>query len=70
MNVASIERVSRALAELPGPAGLPDHHAFERLAAMVVHSWLGERTVQRPCAAPARRHTRSMCSSATTASAR
>lgn len=39
------ERLARALAELPDLAGLPDHRAFERLSAMVVCRWLGERTL-------------------------
>jgi hypothetical protein len=37
--------VAQALAELPPFASLPEHRAFERLAAIVLHRWLGERTV-------------------------
>ncbi len=39
------ERLAQALSKLPALAQLPDYHAFERLAAMVVHRWLQERTV-------------------------
>jgi hypothetical protein len=45
MSDVGRDRLARAFAALAELTDLPDHGAFERLVAMVVHRWLGERTV-------------------------
>jgi predicted RecB family endonuclease len=39
------QRLASAFAKVPALEGLPDHRAFERLAAMVFHHWLGEQAI-------------------------
>jgi len=45
MSDSAEQRLVNAFAKVPALAGLPDHRAFERLAAMVFHRWLGEQTI-------------------------
>jgi hypothetical protein len=45
MDNSGEQRLASAFARVPALAGLPDHRAFERLAAMVFHHWLGERAI-------------------------